>query len=223
MQPNPTVALLRTMGALLIPFMGSASPVAAAVEPCWDAALLDDTSTKAASWPAVELACGALLCVESAFVGIKEMSSVLNNELPGSRDPRQGARCGHPSHTLEPDGWARQTVGPRPPRPSPAPFGATCCYSLLRCCSGSSDSCYQGRLFTLRISQWPPQPLSQHLCTSTDRQGGENKLTMSLHRHLNFTPHVYLKTSPFLPKQIWMKYSDTGSVLVVIPFSLHTK
>lgn len=131
MQPNPAAVFLQTMGALLIPFMGSASPVRAAVEPCWDAALLDDTLTKAASQAALEPACGALLCVQSAFGGRKEMSSVLNNELPGSRDPRQGARCGHPSQTLEPGGWARQTVWPHPPPLSPAPLAATCCFSLL--------------------------------------------------------------------------------------------
>lgn len=131
MQPNPATVLLQTMGALLIPLMGSALPVRAAVKPCWDAALLDDTWTKAASRATVQPACGALLCVQSAFAGRKEMSSVFNNELPGSRDPRQGARCGHPSQSREPGAWAQQTVRPRPPPLSPAPLGATCCFSLL--------------------------------------------------------------------------------------------
>lgn len=51
-------------------------------EACWDAALATDTSTKAASWAAAGAVCSALLCVESALGGIKEMSGVLNNKLP---------------------------------------------------------------------------------------------------------------------------------------------
>lgn len=114
MQPNPAALFPQTMGAVLIPFMGSASPVMPTAEPCWDAALATDTLTKAASRATVEPVCAALLCMESAVGGIKEMINELNNELPGSWDPRQAAWCGHPSKSLEPSirGW--QTVQPRP-------------------------------------------------------------------------------------------------------------
>ncbi len=92
--------------------MGPASPVMPSGEPCWDAALATDTLTKAASRATVGPVCSALLCMESALGRIKEMSSVLNNKLPGCWDPRQEARCGHPSKTSEPGirGW--QTVRP---------------------------------------------------------------------------------------------------------------
>lgn len=44
------------------------------------------------------------------------MSNVLNNKLPGCRDPRQEARCGHPSKTLEPSiqGWQADQPTPTP-------------------------------------------------------------------------------------------------------------
>lgn len=61
-------------------------------------------------------------------------------------------------------------------------------------------------------------PPPQHLRTSTNRQGRENKLTMSLRRHLNFMVRACQKTAPFLPERIEMQYSDTTSVLVVITF-----
>lgn len=137
MQPNPAPLFPQTMGAVLIPFMGSASPVMPTAEPCWDAALGTDTLTKAASWATVEPLCAALLCMESAVGGIKEMSNVLNNELPGSWDPRQEAWCGHPSKTLEPSiqGW--QTVQPRPLSLPSTPISLTTCFSVF--CSAPVD------------------------------------------------------------------------------------
>lgn len=137
MQLNPAPVFPQTMGAVLIPFIGSASPVMPTVEPCWDAAFTADTWTKTASWATVEHACAALLCMESAFGGIKEMSNELNNKLPGSWDPRQEARCGHPSENLEPSIWAWQTVRPRPLPLSSTPISLTTCFSVL--CSALVD------------------------------------------------------------------------------------
>lgn len=106
------------------------------------------------------------------------------------------------------DPWARWlSSADSPATPTTSVTRPSRCYVLLfspPLCSGGPDSCYQGRLFTLRISQWPPQPPPQHLPISTDRQGGENKLTMSLLRHLNFMPLVYLKMVLFWPEQIWL-------------------
>lgn len=122
------------------------------------------------------------------------------------------------------DPWARRLSSATTP-PASVSRPSQCDVLLFSppLCSGRSDSCYQGKLFTLRISQWPPPPPPRHLRTSTDRQGGENKLTMSLLRHLNFMQLVCLKTAPFWPEQIWVKYSDTISVLIVVLFFSSTQ
>lgn len=95
--------------------MGSASPVMPSGEPCWDAALASDISTKAASQAAVGPVCSALLCMESALGRIKEMSNVLNNKLLGCWDPRQGS-VWPPIKALEPS-----IRGCRIAQPTPTP------------------------------------------------------------------------------------------------------
>jgi len=182
-------------------------------EPCWDAALASDISTKAASQDAVGPACSALLCMESALGGIKEMSNVLNNRLPGYWDPRQGS-VWPPIKTLEPSvrGWKTAQLTPTP--------SAIHCYQPCVCvrlrldlflcpllCSGGFDSCYRERLFTQRISPYthndPIAPVclaNRLLCSATNRQGGENELTVSLVRHLHFTLHMHLTTALFHPE-----------------------
>lgn len=105
--------------------MGSASPVMPSGEPCWDTALATDTSTKAASQATVGAVCSALLCMESALGGIKEMSKVLNNKLPGCWDPRQEARCGHPSKPLSSAFEDCKQCSPHPPLYNP-PLSLLC-------------------------------------------------------------------------------------------------
>lgn len=198
--------------------MGSASPVMPSGEPCWDAALATDTLTMAASRATVGAVCSALLCMESALGGIKEMSNVLNNKLPGCWDPRQVARCGHPSKPLSLAFEAGRHWSPRPPPLPSTPISLVsglglagpALLSSALLCSGESDSCYRGRLFTRRISpyththtQWPDSPAclaNRLLRPTTNRQGGENELTVSLVRHLHFTLHMRLKTALFRPK-----------------------
>lgn len=205
MQPNPALLFPQTMGAVLIPFMGSASPVMPTVEACWDTALATDTLTKEASRVTVEPLCAALLCMESALGGIKEMSNVLNNKLPRSWDPRQEAWCGHPSKVLEPSilGW--QTIQPLPLLLPSTPIILTPWFFCPLLCSGGSDSCYQGSLFTLRISQYTNNDPVVRACTTNqllssvpNRQGGESKLTMSFVRHMHFTLDICPKTCALL-------------------------
>lgn len=194
--------------------MGSASPVMPSGEPCWDAALENDTSTKAASWATVGPVCSALLCMESALGGIKEMSNVLNNKLPGCWDPRQEARCGHPSKNPRAQHWKLADSAAHA-HPLCHPPRSVLCLGwawpgLLFCpllCSGGSDSCYRGRLFTQRISSYthndpiaPACLANQLLRSAINRQGGENELTVSLVRHLHFTLHMRPETALFRPQ-----------------------
>ncbi|KAK5869836.1 hypothetical protein PBY51_024524 [Eleginops maclovinus] len=138
------------------------------------------------------------------------MSNVLNKKQPGCCDPRQEARCGHPSKTLEPGDGGWQTVQPRPTPSAIRPYqsriwdGPALCPLL---CSGGSDSCYQGRLFTQRISSYthndpiaPACLANQPLRSTTNRQGGENEPTVSLVRHLHFTLHMCPETALFRPQ-----------------------
>lgn len=189
--------------------MGSASPVMPSGEPCWDTALGSDTSTKASPQATVGPVCSALLCMESALGGMKAMSSVLNNKLPGCRDPRQGS-VWPPIKTLEPGIWGWQIVRPTYTPSATQPYqpcvwvGPSFCPLL---CSGGSDSCYRERLFTQRISPHthndpigPACLANQLLRSATNRQGGEKELTVSLARHLHFTLHMHPQTALLHPK-----------------------
>lgn len=211
------------MGALLIPFMGSASPVMPAVEPCWDAALATDTLTKAASRDAVEPLCAALLCMESAFGGNKgDEQRVKQKKLPGSRDPLSRglvwSPITHAQHT--------HTKNPTTPKPSgggglvdslatPTPSAIHCdqSYDLLFLSSALLRRMWQllpGKVIhsahLLIHAQWPPQaallphrPHSQPaFSTAANRQGGESELTMSLVRHFHFTLATWPKTALFI-------------------------
>lgn len=200
--------------------MGSASPVMPSGEPCWDAALAADTSTKAASQATVGLVCSALLCMESALGGIKEMSNVLNNKLPGCWDPRQEARGGHPSKPLSPafESGRQSSLRP-PPRPS-TPIslmsglglvGPALLSSALLCSAPVDLTAVTGEGYSLSASfhthththNDPIAPAclaNQLLRSATNRQGGENELTMSLARHLHFTLDPRPKTALFRPK-----------------------
>lgn len=187
--------------------MGSASPVMPSGEPCWDTALATDTSTKAASRATVGAVCSALLCMESALGGggggRREMSNVLNNKMPGCWDPRQEARCGHPSKTLELSIRSWQTVQPTPTPSAIHPYQSCvwvgpgwACSSVL--CSALVDlTAVTGEGYSLSASLHthndpiaPACLTNQLLRSATNRQGGENKLTVSLVRHLHFTLHM---------------------------------
>lgn len=161
--------------------------------------------------------CSALLCMESALKGIKEMSNVLNNKLPGCWDPRQVAQCGHPSKPLSLAFEAGRQSSPRPPPLPSTPISLVSGLGLAGPALVSSALLWWiWQLLPGKVIHWAhlsmPSPnthndpiapacLANQLSRlATNRQGGENELTVSLVRHLHFTLHMCPKTALFCPK-----------------------
>lgn len=188
--------------------MGPASPVRPSGEPCWDAALATDTSTKAASRATVGPVCSALLCMESALWGNTRDEQCVKQKAARVLRPPSGGSVWPPIRNP----WARRwRLADRTAHPSAIhPYQSGIGDGLALCpllCSGGSDSRYQGRLFTQRISSYthndpiaPACLANQPLRSTTNRQGVENELTVSLVRHLHFTLHMRPETALFHPQ-----------------------